>query len=281
MGLSGLGALIAIGLAFLAFSPRFVTRLGLNGYRLETRVRMLTGYAFAMLLLALGFFLAGVPLDSQSSIESTIAAETIMTTPTVAVAVVGVTETAVSQPLPTLTSTISDDSSSSSSTGAFSAPPTATNILAITSENQELLATPSLTISLPTPARQVSTIPSTTDTTPTAASPSLPSVATQTATTTPLATATPTMTPTPSMTPSPTITPTPIEGETAEIDTSGSTLWIRRMPGGQPIVLVRDGDVVIPLSGHANQGGILWQEVRTVDGIRGWVQEEFLSFNEE
>jgi hypothetical protein len=38
--------------------------------------------------------------------------------------------------------------------------------------------------------------------------------------------------------------------------------------------------VVILLPRHANQGGIVWREVSTGSGIVGWVQEEFLNYNE-
>jgi len=58
-------------------------------------------------------------------------------------------------------------------------------------------------------------------------------------------------------------------------------LWVRRTPGGQPLTLVADRDIVILSSGHAHQGGVLWREVRTVEGVLGWVQEEFLAINEE
>ena len=85
-----------------------------------------------------------------------------------------------------------------------------------------------------------------------------------------------TATPLPTATPSPTVTPTPIEGKTGLIDTDGSTLWVRRSPGGQQLVLVRDNEVVLIENGRANQGGILWREIRTVNDIVGWVQAEFL-----
>jgi hypothetical protein len=39
---------------------------------------------------------------------------------------------------------------------------------------------------------------------------------------------------------------------------------------------VQNGELVIVENGRANQGGILWREVRTVSGIVGWVQAEFL-----
>jgi hypothetical protein len=73
------------------------------------------------------------------------------------------------------------------------------------------------------------------------------------------------------------VTPTPIEGDTAQINTQGSTLWVRRTPSGQPLALASDGDTVILLPGHANQAGIMWQEVSTVNGVTGWVQLEYLS----
>lgn len=94
-------------------------------------------------------------------------------------------------------------------------------------------------------------------------------------------TPTPTVTPSPTPTPTPTITPTPIVGETAVVNTGSSTVWIKRAPGGQNLVLVRGGDILILLPSHANRGGVLWREVSTVDGISGWLQESFLSFTDE
>lgn len=64
MGLSAVGALVAIALAFLAQSPRLLTRLNLNGQRLDLRAKAFTGYGLALLLLGIGFFVAGVPLES-------------------------------------------------------------------------------------------------------------------------------------------------------------------------------------------------------------------------
>jgi len=62
MGLSAVAALLAIALSFLAQSPRMLARLHLTGSRLDLRARTLTGYGLALLLLAMGFFAAGVPL---------------------------------------------------------------------------------------------------------------------------------------------------------------------------------------------------------------------------
>ncbi|MFQ5436132.1 MAG: hypothetical protein ACE5FD_14765, partial [Anaerolineae bacterium] len=77
------------------------------------------------------------------------------------------------------------------------------------------------------------------------------------------------------------VTPTPIEGETAVISTQGSTLWVRRSPGGQELALVHDGDIVLLRSSYANRGGILWREISTVNGDIGWVQEQYLDLGTE
>ena len=76
------------------------------------------------------------------------------------------------------------------------------------------------------------------------------------------------------------MTPTPIEGETATLNIGTSTLWLRRSPGGQTLVLVRGDETVILLPGHANQAGIIGQQIMTVDGTVGWVQEEFVANDE-
>jgi hypothetical protein len=67
MVVTGLGALIAIGLAYLAQSPRLLARMGLNSRRWEMQTRAFAAYAFALLLLAFGFFLAGVPLEPPAA----------------------------------------------------------------------------------------------------------------------------------------------------------------------------------------------------------------------
>ncbi len=258
MGVTGLGALIAITLAYVAQLPRFLTRIGLAGARLDLRVRELTGLALAMVLLAFGFFLAGVPLGSVeggatavSTVTATASAVSndVTTEDKVEVDEVAVDETAVSSS----TSLLPDGSPES---GAFAGPPaTNTPIEPIDTANigatDELLAVGTITFT-PTPLPTSTTPP----------------------TETPRATSTPTATPT--VTPTPTLTPTPIVGKTAVINTGGNTLWVRRTPGGENLSLVRNGDLVILSSGHANQGGFLWQEIRTVDGVLGWVQEEFL-----
>ncbi len=92
------------------------------------------------------------------------------------------------------------------------------------------------------------------------------------------ATRAPTATPTP--TPSPTPTATPIFVPTAHINNDTSTLPVRRLPGGPVLVVLTRGDTVIPLTGNAFRSGEVWQEIQTVDGVIGWVQERFLTYDE-
>ncbi|NJN54200.1 MAG: hypothetical protein HC804_05235 [Anaerolineae bacterium] len=63
MGLTFVGAFVMIILATIAQSPSFAARIGLGGTRIAYQVKTFTGYALAFMLLFLGFFLAGVPLD--------------------------------------------------------------------------------------------------------------------------------------------------------------------------------------------------------------------------
>jgi hypothetical protein len=256
MGLSALGTLLFLVLALIAQSPGFMKRTGLIGARLDLRVRSFTGFALAMLLLAIGFFLAGVPLES---VPQTTAAGPVVP--------------AATDPIPTSIPDVIEDSSppteqattqATPATGAFGGPPpsatpTAEQTAAPEATNEEVveetLAIESTTTAPPGPSPTP---------TVTAADP----------------TNTPTVTPTPAPTetPLPTLTPTPIAGETAIVDAGGSTVWLHRSPGGQNIVTVGSGERVIVLGGHANQGGILWREVSTLNGTIGWIEEEFLVY---
>ncbi len=246
MGLSALAALLALILAFLSQSPQFLARARLTGHRLDLRTRQFTGYALAALVLLAGFFAAGVPIGTPDAM-----------TPT---AVPIAQNTAVPLPNESATPTPEDatpvptrrDTSQTPQSGAFGGPP---------------------------PISETAVTPPT-DETPTSAPTNAPA---STATPSPEPTTLPTSTPTPSptVTPTPTLTPTPIEGETATINTGTSTLWLHRMPGGQQLVLVSGGDIVILMPGHANQSGLLWQEVMTLNGTVGWVQERFLVTDSE
>ncbi|KAA3655882.1 MAG: hypothetical protein DWQ04_32675, partial [Chloroflexi bacterium] len=81
MGVTGFGALIAITLAYVAQLPRFLTRIGLAGARLDLRIRELTGLALAMVLLAFGFFLAGVPLGIVEGETTAVTPPTVTVSP--------------------------------------------------------------------------------------------------------------------------------------------------------------------------------------------------------
>jgi hypothetical protein len=261
-GLSALGALIAIILAYIAQTPRFLKRTGLTVYRLDLQVRSFTGYALALLLLAMGFFLAGVPLGPQPSGESVVVVAT--PTPTPPSGEPAVMTTPDSDALTALPAAVTPES------GAFPGLPPELQTPTNEATNGSNLVEDEA--NAPTPPIVPPTGTATAG--PTTAATTTPAA---TATTTP--TSTPTLTPTPTQTPTPTMTPTPIEGQTAVINTQGSNVWVRRMPGGQTLFLVSDREVVILLPGRANQGGLLWREISNLDGLTGWIQADFLAEN--
>jgi hypothetical protein len=246
MGLSALGVLLATILAYAAQSPQLTARPAFKRLRLGLRARTFTGYALALMLLGVGFFLAGVPIEPQTTPEVTaVSAATAFSdsgTPTIAGE-----ETAVLTP-----------ATRTGQSGAFAGPPPTTegNEGAVTAADTPRPEAPSPTATTAAPAAGV------------------------TATATPRIVPTSTPTPPPTDTPTPTVTPTPIEGETATLNIGTSTLWMRRTPGGQTLVLVRGDETIILLPGHANQAGILWQQIMTVNGVVGWVQEEFVAGEE-
>lgn len=264
MGVTAVFAMLMTIMAYLAQSPRALMRLGLAGYRLDLRVKLFTGYALASLILMLGFFLAGVPIDNDST--------TAAATPTVELASAAPTSanTGAMGNLPPTgaassgeevveISPVEDRTTQTPSSGAFGGPPPGSGDEAALEEVPPT-ATPEQAGPSPTPDGAAS------------AETAVSTAGADTAATTPTATATPL----PTATPTPTITPTPIRGITGTINTNGSTLWVRRSPGGQQLVIVQDNEIVLIENGRANQGGILWREIRTVDGILGWVQTEFL-----
>ncbi len=259
MGLAAVGALAAILLAYLAQSPRFVARAGLSARQVQLRLRTLTGLALALQLLAFGFFFAGVPLDGEETavlptpiLEATNTPETAGEV--VALTAEDLTATVMAQASPTPTNTRAP--SGTSATGAFGGPPaSATEDVAAIEET--LIAETAV------PTNTLPAQPTATQQTPTP---------TQTPTSTP--------TPTPTQTPTPTLTPTPIDGETAVVNTGGGNLVVQRVPGGDIVALVPNGSLVILQPGHANYAGDLWREIRTVNGILGWVPEALLTFDQ-
>lgn len=268
MGAAALAALIATTLAFIGQSPRFIKRIGLDIYRLDLRIRGFTGFALAMMLLAFGFFLAGVPLmPTQADVASAEASDGMLAITAVPSADVMLDDLDL---IPTITVSADEavtEDDGTPVTGAFGGPP----------PGRETPITTTTTLT----TTSLAPIPDE----PTTATPTgIPNTPTVTPTPDPSATATPsqtpTATPTPTQTPTPTLTPTPIVGETATVSSDGSTVWVRRSPGGQQLTIVNDGDTIILLAGNANQGGLLWQEVMTVDGLSGWLEARFLDFGE-
>jgi hypothetical protein len=255
MAITAFGALVMLVIAYISQSPKLLKRLGLSGSRLDLRARTFTGYALALLLLAFGFFIAGVPLGTQPA-ETEIAAAT---------AIVDTDESGAMAPIATAT-------------------PEADNDVVETgepSENREPTEPITGAFAGPPPAAQTATaeaIAADLEEAPTATRTPFP---TATATPTRTPSPTPTHTPTPTNTPTPTVTPTPIFEETAVINTGTSTLYVKRTPGGQDIALLQGGDVVLLLPGHANVGGVLWREISTVDGAIGWVMESFIDMESE
>lgn len=268
MGLSIAGALIALAFALLGQSPGMIQRLGVGGARLDLRVRTFTSYAFALLLLSVGFFLAGLPVDSETDSPdgagttetASISSDSEAATESSAASLDSLSEMTADSPEEggsTPESNTTEDSTPES--GSFSGPPPITpGLSSETGDAAEADLFEGTTASdgagIPPPER----------------------------TNTPRPTSSPTTaaTPTPTETPTPTITPTPISGETANVSSGGSTIWIVRSPGGQNLTLVRDGDTLLLQPGHANQAGQLWREIRTVNGILGWIQEIFLEYPE-
>ena len=269
MGVTAVLALLMTILAYLAQSPRALLRLGLAGQRLDLRVKLFTGYALASLILMLGFFLAGVPINSGSS-ATAVASPTSeiadIPAPSDDTGAMGDLPTTAVSTNPALSETTSNDDSTTEtpSSGAFGGPPPG-------SEDESSIETPSPST---TPEQAGPSVTPGGDSAETAVPTS--SINTDSSTATATFSPTATATPLPTATPSPTITPTPIEGITGTITTNGSTLWVRRSPGGQQLVIVQDNEIVLVENGRANQGGILWREIRTVSGIIGWIQAEFL-----
>jgi hypothetical protein len=260
MGLSAIGALLALTLALIGLSPGFMKKSRLGSLHLDRRVRAFTSFAFALLLLAVGFFFAGVPLGTSQPTGSV--ANQITPIPSdlsdSALQPEGESTSSI-EPTPTILIT---KTPATPVTGAFVGPPpteqTQPEATAGDTTSSESADTPE------TDPTEPNSTPTQTDTPP------------PTETNVPTRTPTPTVMPTPTVTPEPTLTPTPITGETAVVNTQGSTIWLQRSPGGQELLLVKDQDLVILNRGHANQGGILWQEVTAVNGVVGWIPEEFL-----
>ncbi len=259
MGLSALGALVAIALAYLAQSPRLLTRLSLGSERLDLRAKSFTGYGLALLLLAMGFFMAGVPLGSggaaNDTAEGTLAADDVagLTEDRDATDIGDAGEAGSNGPSGQSGAMVGLPTSSSGGASGATEGPTATQPAVgageVISGTAEIAPPPG------TGAEQAAS----------AAGTLRPTEA-------PTATLTPTPTPTP--------TATPILVPTARINDGTSTLPVRQLPGGPALVILVRGDTVIPLTGNAFYKGEVWQEIQTVAGIVGWVQDRFLDYDD-
>ena len=250
MALTAFGALVMLIVAYVAQSPKLLRRLGLSGSRLDLKARTFTGYALALVLLAFGFFIAGVPLGAQAPVIEVANATPIVDTNESGAMVFAATATPeiVTEAL-SIEEPPKTDSQIQPVTGAFAGPPASAQ-----TATAEVIA-----------ASQ--------EEAPTATATAYPSA---TPTSTQTASPTPTPSPTATVTPTSTMTPTPIFEETAVINTGSSTLWVKRTPGGRDMAILNGGDVVVLLAGHANVGGILWREISAVDGTIGWVSETYL-----
>ncbi len=250
MGFCLVGALICSALSLYWQSFRYRRRSYVEPYRLEARLRACTGYTLACLLLLIGFFAAGAPIGNATS---TVA----MPSDPVSVDESQLTEEQAALP-------------TNNETGAFGGPPPTRGSTAGGD------AAPTLS---PTPGADG--LPTQPAATPAIQSPTPNITATSALSPTATPTPPPTSTPSPTLTPTPPPTPTPITEPTARINTGGGTLWLRRTPGGNNIALIQHNDIIILMPGHASQEGLLWQEIKTVNGLIGWVQSVYLVDSDE
>lgn len=270
MGVAGVGATIFTLLTYIALSPDLLVRLRLNNTGLQSRIRDLVGYNLACLFLAVGFFMAGVPLEQDDGgAETAVLVITATPEPTTPTIPPTITPTQALDDLLELSDTISDsgtvESVTSSDSGAFGAP--------LQSDEDEGDSEAQPDAEQAPESTPVATDAATAD----PAEPTNTPAPTTTPTTTPTPLPTETATPTPTATPVPTQTRVPPVGETAVIQTGdGSTLFVRRTPGGDTLTIISDGSTVVLAEGVANWEGTVWREIRTLDGVLGWVQDEFV-----
>ncbi len=270
MGFSILGALVTVAYSLYVQSPnRQQFAVQLEPYRKDARVRALTTVAFAFLLLAVGFYVAGVPLgatpttvaQTEAVAEGNEAVEVLSVVTVEGDVVISLTPETGAMNAPLVSSASECDDPPCDSTAI-----TPQVAEAIESVQPVQSGDASATI------EEDPTVP------PTPPTPTV--IPTETLTPTPTETPLPTNTPTPTQTPTPTLTPTPIERPTARVNTGGSTLWVKYTPGGNNLILLQDNDTVILMPGNANHTGVIYKEIMTVDGTIGWAQRDYLSFGD-
>ncbi len=84
--------------------------------------------------------------------------------------------------------------------------------------------------------------------------------------------------PSPEATIAPTATPAPVTA----VVSSGVGVWLRGAPStsGEQLEWLLDGTIVTLMAGQETADELLWQQVRTGEGIEGWVARDFLTLNE-
>ena len=123
----------------------------------------------------------------------------------------------------------------------------------------------------------------------TAVTVTIPTTPTNTPTLSPLATVDLGTTPVPTVVSAPaTLTPiiqpsaTATTAAATAVVSSGVGVWLRSVPSttGEQLSWLLDGTILIVLAGQQQADEYEWQQVRTVDGIEGWVAVDFIIYNE-
>ena len=294
MGVSIFVAMFAILFAYLAQSPGFLHRYRLVGSRFSKSARRLTGFGLAALLLSIGFFLAGVPLIGPTVPETVTEREVVVVTATPAAQQAESVAAVESSSLDAAEDEAEPEveleaEESESETGAFSRPETDETVengdtaeeeaASETDADEDISAAETTPAPNPTNSGDSAEVESDDpeDQTP-AATATRPLVPTATATPseTPTPVPTSTATPTPTQTPTITLTPTEVAGETVTVSITGSLTWVYRVPGNQRIEIVFNQDQLLLEPGRAYQGGLNWQEVRTLNGTLGWIESNLI-----
>ncbi len=75
----------------------------------------------------------------------------------------------------------------------------------------------------------------------------------------------------------------PVETTKTAVVSSGVGVWLRDAPttNSEQLEWLLEGVVLTLLDGEKTADGFEWQEVRTAEGLTGWVAVEFLQLNEE
>ncbi len=86
----------------------------------------------------------------------------------------------------------------------------------------------------------------------------------------------------PTLTPPPEPSPTTTTAVQTAVVSSGVGVWLRGTPstGGEQLSWLLDGTVVTVLPGRQQADDFEWQQVRTAEGVEGWVAVDFIVYNE-